>query len=200
MTKDKVPNDLEEQLIRQAVEGAPEAFSELVRVHQANVRGCIARYVLSPDIVDDLAQETFVRAYTRLSTYKGESRFGAWLFGIARNVALHHLRDQGVRRSQETEALEARVEQWMAGALESDSAASVDAQDRQLQALEACIGGLSGASAELVNEFYFNNQKAGDIARKVGRTEGAVWVALLRIRQALRRCVETRLSAVGAER
>lgn len=200
MTKDKLPNDQEAGWIRQALDGVPEAFSELVRVHQANVRGCIARYVLSPDIVDDLAQETFVRAYTRLSTYKGESTFGAWLFGIARNAALHHLRDQGVRRSQETEALEARVEQWMAGALESDSAATVDAQDRQLQALEACIGSLPKTSAELVTKYYFNNRKAGDIARKVGRTEGAVWVALLRVRQALRRCVEMRLAAVGAER
>ena len=199
MTKDKLPIDLEGRLIRQALEGAPEAFSELVRAHQANVRGCIARYVLSPDIVDDLAQETFVRAFTRLSTYKGESPFGAWLFGIARNAALHHLRDREVRRSQETEALEARVEQWMAGALETDPAATIEAQDRQLVALETCIESLPSPSAQLVTEFYFNHRKAGDIARKVGRTEGSVWVALLRIRQALRRCVETRLGAVGAD-
>lgn len=199
MTSDKDPNEREARLIRQALEGVPEAFSELVRLHQANVRGCIARYVLSPDLVDDLAQETFVRAYTHLPSYKGKSPFGAWLFGIARNAALHHLRDQGVRRSQETEALEAKVDHWMAGALESDASASVDAQDRQLKALEACMGSLPGTSAEIVTEFYFNNRKAGDIARKVGRTEGAVWVALLRIRQGLRRCVESRLTAVGAE-
>ena len=79
------------------------AFGELVRRHQSAVRGFL-RHLARGDAArsDDLAQETFLRAYRGLATFRGGSRFGTWLLGIAFN--LHRNDERGRRRELPTEA------------------------------------------------------------------------------------------------
>lgn len=61
-----------------------EAFAELVRLHQAPVRRFLRRLTGNdPDRADDLAQETFWKAYRHLETFEGRGRFLSWLFRIA---------------------------------------------------------------------------------------------------------------------
>ena len=62
------------------------AFGELVRRYQSPVRGFLARLAKGDaHLADDLAQETFVKAWRKLHTYRGSARFSTWLFGIAYN-------------------------------------------------------------------------------------------------------------------
>lgn len=174
----------ETQLLEAARNGSMEAFGDLVRLHQAPVRACLARYVRDWEAVDDLAQDTFLRAYKNLSTYRGEAPFRLWLLAIARNRAVQHLADAARRR---TRPLDAAVDVWMAE--------EVRAERPELSGLRGCLEKLPGPAAALVKDFYFRRRTAVDIARESGRTESAVWMALLRLRQALRRCVESRLGA-----
>jgi RNA polymerase sigma factor (sigma-70 family) len=62
------------------------AFGELVRRHQSSVRGLL-RQLTRTDIslADDLAQETFIRAYKNIRSFRGEARFSTWLYRIAYN-------------------------------------------------------------------------------------------------------------------
>ena len=62
------------------------AFAELVRNHQSSVRGLL-RQLTRTDVAlaDDLAQETFLRAYKNLRSFRGEARFSTWLYRIAYN-------------------------------------------------------------------------------------------------------------------
>jgi len=62
------------------------AFGELVRRHQSSVRGLL-RQLTGTDIAlaDDLAQETFIRAYKNIRTFRGEARFSTWLYRITYN-------------------------------------------------------------------------------------------------------------------
>ena len=62
------------------------AFAELVRNHQSNVRGLL-RHLTRTDVAlaDDLAQETFLRVYKNLRSFRGEARFSTWLYRIAYN-------------------------------------------------------------------------------------------------------------------
>jgi RNA polymerase sigma factor (sigma-70 family) len=62
------------------------AFAELVRNHQSSVRGLL-RQLTRTDLAlaDDLAQETFLRAYKNLRSFRGEARFSTWLYRIAYN-------------------------------------------------------------------------------------------------------------------
>lgn len=62
------------------------AFGELVRRYQSPVRGFLARLTRGDaHLADDLAQETFVKAWRKLQTYHGSAKFSTWLFGIAYN-------------------------------------------------------------------------------------------------------------------
>ncbi len=62
------------------------AFAELVRRYQSPVRAFLARMTRGDThLADDLAQETFVKAWQKLHTFRGGSRFSTWLFGIAVN-------------------------------------------------------------------------------------------------------------------
>jgi RNA polymerase sigma factor (sigma-70 family) len=62
------------------------AFGELVRRHQSPVRAFLTRLTRGDlHLADDLAQETFLKAWQKLQTFRGDSRFSTWLFGIAFN-------------------------------------------------------------------------------------------------------------------
>ena len=79
-------------LLRQAAGGSPEAFALLVRTHQAAVRWYLVRCVRDPATADDLAQEVFLAAFRNLATCRSAASLGGWLRGIARNLAIQHVR------------------------------------------------------------------------------------------------------------
>lgn len=86
------------------------AFDALVRRHQSRVRGWLRQLARDAALADDLAQETFMRAWHKLSHYSGRGSFEAWLFSIARNEFRMHLRRAGRDRDKLSAAtLEARV-------------------------------------------------------------------------------------------
>jgi RNA polymerase sigma-70 factor (ECF subfamily) len=69
-----------------------EAFAELVRRHQGRVRGYLGKITGNPALADDLAQDTFIRAWDRLSSFRGSGHFAGWLMKIAHNEFLQTLR------------------------------------------------------------------------------------------------------------
>src|SRR5205807_5106994 len=73
------------------------AFAELVRNHQSSVRGLLRQLVRADvSLADDLAQETFLRAYKNLRSFRGEARFSTWLYRIAYNC----FREEARRRKE----------------------------------------------------------------------------------------------------
>lgn len=66
-----------------------DAFGELVRRHQDFVFGAAMRIVRNPVLAEDLAQETFIRAYRALPDFRGDSQVRSWLYRIASNLALN---------------------------------------------------------------------------------------------------------------
>lgn len=73
-------------IARVLVDDDQHAFSELVRRHQSAVRG-VLRQLTRTDVAlaDDLAQETFLRAYKHVRSFRGEAKFSTWLYRIAYN-------------------------------------------------------------------------------------------------------------------
>lgn len=181
------------ELVERARKGSAAAFTDIVRLYQSRVRGFIGRFVRDANAVEDLAQDTFVRAYRALANYRGESSLAVWLLGIARNLALMHLREESRRRAKEASLLQLAIERWLQPALEKDGD-----HDRALAALEDCVDRLPGHSAELVEGYYFKGRSAAEMARASGKKESALGMTLLRIREILRRCVRERLSGVNA--
>jgi RNA polymerase sigma-70 factor (ECF subfamily) len=185
----------EATLVKDALAGSEEAFHQLLRLHQAHVRAYLTRYVRDAQVVLDLAQETFLRAYQNLQSYRGESPLRMWLFAIARQRALTYLRDDARRRTHEGRSLDSVAAGGAARALEDD--AGVARYEKEIRALEECIKKLPPTSAGIVSEFYFKGRSALEIARTSGKRDTAVWMALSRIRQGLRRCIDARLLSPG---
>jgi RNA polymerase sigma-70 factor (ECF subfamily) len=186
--------DAESELVESARKGSHEAFSQILRTHQSHVRGYLSRFIRNDDIVDDLAQETFLNSYRSLGAYKGESSLRTWLLSIARHMALRYLEDVRRRRAHESASLEPSLATWLLAHAQETSDLE-GRHEKEVAALENCIKGLAPKSAALVSHFYYDGHRAADIARTSGKTEGSVWVALLRIRESLRHCVESRLGA-----
>jgi RNA polymerase sigma factor (sigma-70 family) len=91
--------DLDEDLVKRAKAGSAHAFDQLVRRHQNGVRGFLRRIVFEPSFADDLAQETFLKAWQNLSQWRGATgeggSFKGWLFSIAWNKANDARKSQG---------------------------------------------------------------------------------------------------------
>jgi len=83
-------------LILRARRGETEAFGELVTRYQTNVFNVCYRILRERAEAEDLAQETFMRAYDRLHTFDLEREFGPWVRRIAANLCLNHLESQKV--------------------------------------------------------------------------------------------------------
>jgi RNA polymerase sigma-70 factor (ECF subfamily) len=82
-------------LVRRCQNGQTDAFAELVRRYQDRIYNLIFRMTRQADIAEELAQETFLKAFANLGRFQGTSRFYTWLFRIAKNLTLSHLRRGG---------------------------------------------------------------------------------------------------------
>jgi RNA polymerase sigma-70 factor, ECF subfamily len=90
-------------LLRNAVDKQTidDLFHELFRRYQLRVTRWCFRITRNPDCVPDLVQEVFLRAFRRLCTYRGNSRFSTWLYALTRNHCLNALKK---RRTEPTDA------------------------------------------------------------------------------------------------
>ncbi|WP_343590023.1 RNA polymerase sigma factor RpoE [Paracidovorax wautersii] len=96
MTASPLPpngNDSDLQLVERTVAGDQRAYELLVIKYQRRIERLIGRMVRDVDLVQDIAQETFIRAYRALHQFRGEAQFYTWLYRIAVNTAKKALVD-----------------------------------------------------------------------------------------------------------
>lgn len=87
------PVDADAMLVERAVAGDEKAFEMLVIKYQRRIQRLIGRMVRDVDLVEDIAQETFIRAYRALAQFRGDAQFYTWLYRIAVNTAKKALMD-----------------------------------------------------------------------------------------------------------
>jgi RNA polymerase sigma-70 factor (ECF subfamily) len=84
-------HELDQILVERVQQGDRRAFDLLVRKYQHKVIGLISRYVRNRAECEDIAQESFMRAWRAIATFRGDSAFYTWLYKIAVNTAKNHL-------------------------------------------------------------------------------------------------------------
>src|SRR5437764_13946285 len=93
---DELTAEKETELVRRSAGGDRDAFETLTIRYYRPVGGFLLRRVQQPDVVEDLAQETFLEAFRSLKLGRIPERFSTWLFGIAHNISGAWLRRRRV--------------------------------------------------------------------------------------------------------
>lgn len=86
--------DRDHQILKRVKNGDANAFSEIVQTHQRQLLCVVLRMVGDLEMAEDVVQEAFMKAYLKLHTFQGRSKFKSWLFQIALNTAKNRLRSR----------------------------------------------------------------------------------------------------------
>ena len=173
------------ELVRGALAGSEWAFREIVHRYQAPVYRLMVRMMRDPSRAEELAQDTFVKAFRSLHTYDEQRKFHAWLLAIARNVAIDELR----RGRLQTLPLEAPGADGLPvrELLEADgpTPALVVERIELAKALESAIACLRPEYREVVTLRHEQELDYSEIAEITGQPVGTIKSSLHRARKEL---------------
>jgi RNA polymerase sigma-70 factor (ECF subfamily) len=179
-------HELDRELVARVQRGDAAAFDLLVRRHQHRIAGLISRYVADWSEVQDVAQETFVRAWRAIGTFRGDARFSTWLHRIAVNTAKNHL--VAHNRRPPTADIDAEdAEQFESGARLRDH----DTPERELMRLQverAVMEAVEALPAELREAITLREAEGmsyEDIAERMDCPIGTVRSRIFRAREAI---------------
>ena len=95
--------EVDQQLVERVQRGDKQAFGLLVAKYQRKLARLLSRLIRDPAEVEDIAQETFIKAYRALPSFRGDSAFYTWLYRIGINTAKNFLVSQGRRAPTSTD-------------------------------------------------------------------------------------------------
>ena len=123
----------DQEVVERASAGSEAAYRELVRRYQRPVFSLIYRMVRDRELAEDLTQETFVKVLNAIERYRPEYKFSSWIFKIANNAAIDHLR----RRELATLSLDGGPDAMTPDQVQATSLQLGDATESALDELEA---------------------------------------------------------------
>jgi RNA polymerase sigma-70 factor (ECF subfamily) len=182
----------DQEIVALARGGEEAAYRELVRRYERPLFSLLYRMVRDRELAEDLAQETFVKALNAIESYRPEYKFSSWIFKIANNAAIDHLR----RRELDTLSLEGSPHAETPEAIEATALQIGDRQESPLDEVEAReLGGeIEAAIAKLRPEYrscillrHVEGRAYEEIAEILGLPLGTVKTYIHRARNELRR-------------
>lgn len=158
----------EQQIVEQLhdMKRREQAFTMLVDHFKEQLYWQIRRMVLSHDDADDVLQNTFIKAWTGLEGFRGDSKLSTWLFRIANNETLNFL-----ERKRQALSIDDEAAVGVAARLESDPYFDGDETERQLQ---EAIAQLPAKQRQVFNLKYFDEMKYEEMSDLLGTSVGAL--------------------------
>ncbi len=179
-----------EKAIRRTCDGEAAAFEQVIRRFETPLRTWLAGHVPPGIDVDEVAQRTFIAAYTRLNEYEPGTRFGSWLFTIA-----HYQLKTELTRMRRVADYHARyAPDLLQRELERRSSESPELFVERLEVLKSCVDSLGEHLRRFVTWRYEEEIPLEEMATRCNRSVAAVKKQLWLIRQKLQQCVENQLS------
>jgi RNA polymerase sigma-70 factor (ECF subfamily) len=176
-------------LVRATLDGDNSAFEELMRRHQPRVFGSVRRYVRSEADVQDVAQDIFIKAFEKLSSFRGEAPFEHWLMRMTVRCCFDYLRKH--QRNRETKASELSQDDW--DWLENvPSTGDVGDQDQVKAArefLQKLMSHLPPPAQLIINLLEIEERSVKEIAEITGWSVPLVKVRAFRARAQLKKLV-----------
>ncbi|MDX1550751.1 MAG: RNA polymerase sigma factor RpoE [Lysobacter spongiicola] len=179
-------NELDQELVRRVQRGDSTAFDALVRKYQHRITGLIGRYIPDWSECQDVAQDTFVRAYRAIPNFRGDAQFYTWLHRIAVNTAKNHLVAQN-RRPPADDVEVGDAEQFDNGVRLRDN----DTPERELmrqqveQTVMRVVDGLPGDLRTAISLREVDGLSYEEIAARMECPVGTVRSRIFRAREAI---------------
>jgi len=189
-------DDLNE-CVRAAQAGDHEAFAEIVRQRNGEVYGQLLRMTRDPEKAKELAQQTWIQVWRKLSSFRFEAAFSSWLYRVAAFAALDALRKEGRRREVSLENLSEEAAD--AAALPARLAPPEQIRRLEARELEECLESAIASLPEGQREAILLREREGlsyaAIADRLGCKPGTVMSRLFNARQAIQSHLASYLSS-----
>ncbi len=167
-----------------------QAYVQQMIAHQDKLRAFIYSLMPGSPHVADVLQNTNAVLWQKRARFAADTNFTAWAFKIARYQVMHQFdRD---KRDGNLVFSESTIERI------ADDTPQDGSHDRLLRALETCLGKLSDPQRSLINARYTPGNSLEKHAESLGRTPGSLRIALFRIRDSLKRCIEQTVAEESA--
>ena len=181
----------DQDVVLRARSGQDAAYRELIRRYERPVFALLFRMVRDRELAEDLAQETFVKALNAIESYRPEFKFSSWIFKIANNAAIDHLRRReldtlsldGSPHAETPEAMQATALQI--GARQESPLDTVEAKELG-SAIEAAIGSLRPEYRSCILLRHVEGRAYEEIAEMLNLPLGTVKTYIHRARNELR--------------
>ena len=181
------------ELVVRALSGREDGFEELVRRYQRPIVAYVYRMVGDYDAALDLAQEVFIKVYNSLGRYRAEFKFSTWIYRIAHNAAIDHLRRIGASRTEEM-----TIEGEGGTSFEKPLASKAPSPEQETERgerraeIEEVVGQLPHAYRELIVLRHSHDLSYDEIAEVTGLPLGTVKNRIFRAREAMRELLVAR--------
>jgi RNA polymerase sigma factor (sigma-70 family) len=170
----------DQDYINLVLKGDTNAFAVLVDRYKDLVYTLSLRMIKNREEAEESSQDTFIKVYRSLGKFKGESKFSTWLYKVAYNTCLDHLKKN--KRKQNVIAIDGYTGQQVAD-LNNVFDAIEDRERKQM--LQDCLHLLPGEDSFLLTLYYFEEQSAKEISKIIGVTANHVKIKLFRSRKKL---------------
>jgi RNA polymerase sigma-70 factor (ECF subfamily) len=197
--------DVDAPLIERVKRGDTRAFEMLVVKYQRRIERLIGRMVRDVDLVQDIAQESFIRAYRAIPQFRGDSAFYTWLYRIAVNTAKKALMElkrdplvsEGALASRDEDDETSRVENELS---DGETPESILASKQIAGAVNAAIEALSEDLRQAIVLREIEGLSYDEIAESMNCPIGTVRSRIFRAREAIAQRLRPMLEARAGER
>ena len=174
------------ELIQRVLDGDDTAFSVLVKKYQKSVHALAWRKIGDFHIAEDITQDTFLRAYQKLSTLKKPQRFASWLYVIAANHCSTWLRKKRLwtQSLEDTSSVQLEKATYSGYVIEENKRMTVETQREVVKKL---LAKLQESDRTVITLYYFGGMTYQEISKFLGVSVGAIKTRVYRVQQRLKK-------------
>jgi RNA polymerase sigma factor (sigma-70 family) len=174
--------DTQDAILAWTQTGCQRSAEWFVNKHQHLVKRIISSWFKKPDLMEEVVQETFIKAFKNIHRLQAESNIEAWLCRIARNTCSNYLR--AIRRNVVRPVSDYNIDNF------NDMIFTIDTpmcEDQEVNSgLQQLLANLQQSDRLLLTMFHLENRSARDVGQTLGISEGNVRVRLMRSHRVLR--------------
>jgi RNA polymerase sigma-70 factor (ECF subfamily) len=173
-------------LISNVLQGDKMAYAQIIKQHQRFVFTLALRFSKCREDAEEIAQDSFIKAFRALPTFKQNSKFSTWLYSIVYTTAMTFLR----KKRLDTQSIDDETSLTQLEAYSSDHTIIEVEHKSKMQFVNLAISQLSPIDAAIITLFYQGEQSLEEIAQALGMESNTVKVKLHRARHRLKEKIE----------